>query len=37
MYVGDERFKNNIDKYANGTAEFICKAIEAYCQKGDAA
>ncbi|MEE1047681.1 MAG: TipAS antibiotic-recognition domain-containing protein [Clostridia bacterium] len=37
MYVGDERFKNNIDKYADGTAEFICKAIEAYCQKGETA
>ena len=33
MYVLDERFKNNIDKHADGTAEFICKAIEAYCAK----
>ena len=31
MYVADERFKNNIDKHADGTAEFICSAIEAYC------
>ena len=31
MYVGDERFKNNIDKHADGTAEFICKAIGVYC------
>ncbi len=31
MYVLDERFKNNIDKYADGTAEFVSKAIEAYC------
>ena len=28
MYVADERFKKNIDKYADGTAEFINKAIE---------
>ncbi len=33
MYVGDERFKNNIDKHADGTAAFICEAIEAYCRK----
>lgn len=33
MYVLDERFKNNIDKHADGTAEFICKAIENYCNK----
>ena len=30
MYVADERFKNNIDKYADGTAEFISDAIEFY-------
>ena len=33
MYVTDERFKNNIDKHADGTAAFICAAIGAYCQK----
>ena len=33
MYVADERFKNNIDKHADGTAMFIRKAIEAYCSK----
>ena len=33
MYVADERFKNNIDKHADGAAEFICKAIEVYCRK----
>ena len=33
MYVADERFKNNIDKHADGTAEFICAAIEIYCRK----
>ena len=32
MYVADERFRNNIDKHAEGTAEFICKAIEIYCK-----
>jgi hypothetical protein len=33
MYIADERFKNNIDKHASGTAAFICEAIEVYCQK----
>ena len=33
MYVADERFKNNIDAHADGTAAFICKAIEHYCHK----
>ena len=32
MYVADERFKNNIDKYTPGTAEFVRKAIEIYCK-----
>ena len=32
MYVADERFKNNIDRHSVGTAEFISKAIEYYCQ-----
>ena len=32
MYVADERFKNNIDKHADGTAAFICNAIEVYCR-----
>ncbi|MBO5944642.1 MAG: MerR family transcriptional regulator [Clostridia bacterium] len=32
MYVGDERFKNNIDKHSVGTAEFVSKAIEYYCK-----
>ena len=31
MYVADERFKCNIDKYGEGTAEFVRKAIEIYC------
>ena len=33
MYVADERFKSNIDKHADGTAAFICEAIQAYCCK----
>ncbi len=33
MYVADERFKNNIDKHADGTAEFISGAIKVYCSK----
>jgi DNA-binding transcriptional MerR regulator len=33
MYVADERFMNNIDKHADGTASFICKAIAVYCGK----
>ena len=32
MYVADERFKNNIDQYGEGTAEFVSKAIEIYCE-----
>ena len=33
MYIGDERFKENIDKYGEGTAEFMAKAIEICCAK----
>ena len=33
MYVADERFTNNIDQHADGTAAFICEAITAYCSK----
>ena len=29
MYVADERFKKNIDKYGEGTAEFASEAIAA--------
>ena len=29
MYVADERFKKNIDKYGDGTAEFAADAIAA--------
>ena len=30
MYACDERFKKNIDKYGEGTAEFTSDAIAAY-------
>ena len=30
MYVADERFKKNIDKYGDGTAEFAADAIAVY-------
>ena len=33
MYVADERFKTNIEKYGEGTAEFAATAIEVYCRK----
>ena len=32
MYVLDERFKNNIDKNGEGTAEFIRDALRIYCK-----
>lgn len=31
MYVADERFTANIDKFADGTAKFMNEAIKAYC------
>ena len=33
MYVADERFKKNIDKCGEGTAEFASKAIAVFCQE----
>ena len=33
MYVDDERFKKNIDKYGDGTAEFASEAIAVFCQE----
>ena len=33
MYVADERFKKNIDKYGEGTAEFAAEAIATYSRK----
>ena len=32
MYVADERFKKNIDKYGDGTAEFAADAIILYVE-----
>ena len=33
MYIADERFKKNIDKYGEGAAEFAAEVIEVYCKK----
>ena len=33
MYVSDERFKKNIDKYGEGTAEFASEGIRIYVEK----
>ena len=33
MYVADERFKKNIDKYGEGTAEFAAEAIGLFCDQ----
>ena len=33
MYVADERFRQNIDRHADGTAVFVSEAIARYCQK----
>ena len=32
MYVADERFKKNIDKYGEGTAEFASEGIRIYVE-----
>ena len=32
MYVADERFKKNIDKYGEGTAEFAAEGIRVYVE-----
>ena len=31
MYVGDERFTKNIDKYKDGLAQFMSDAMNIYC------
>ena len=33
MYVLDERFRNNIDEYGAGTAEYARSAIKSYCKR----
>ena len=35
MYVADERFKQNIDKYGEGTAEFASEAIGVFTSIGE--
>ena len=32
MYVADVRFKTNIDKHGEGTAEYVSQCIKSYCQ-----
>lgn len=32
MYTCDERFRSNIDKNGEGTADFVTEAIKAYCK-----
>ena len=32
IYICDEHFKKNIDKYGDGTAEFASEAIAVYCK-----
>ena len=32
MYVVDERFKKNIDKYGEGTTEFVTEGIRIYVE-----
>lgn len=33
MYVADDRFKNNIDKYGEETSAFGTEAIDLFCNK----
>ena len=33
MYVADERFQHNIDKFGEGTAQFMSDSIKNYCKK----
>ena len=33
MYVADEHFKKNIDKYGEGTTEFVAEGIRIYVEK----
>lgn len=34
MYVGDERFTQNLDRFGEGTARLMSEAIAHYCRKG---
>ena len=31
MYTADERFRNNLDRFGEGTAAFLSRAIAIYC------
>ena len=33
MYVADERFKKNIDKHGEGTAEYVSECIKSYVKE----
>lgn len=33
MYVCDERFRENIDRHGEGTADYASEAIRAYCKE----
>ena len=33
MYVADERFEKNINKYGEGTSEFVSNSIVVFCQE----
>ena len=33
MYIADERFKKNIDKCGEGTAEYVSEVIAVFCQE----
>ena len=33
MYTADERFRENLDQFGQGTADFLSGAIAAYCGK----
>ena len=33
MYVCDERFKKNIDKYGDGTVNFVADAISSFLKE----
>lgn len=33
MYVADERFTKNIDKFGEGLAQFMCDAMEVYADR----
>ena len=32
MYTADERFRNNLDRFGEGTAAFLSRAIAIYCR-----